>query len=81
MLRRVLAENDTACRGWRPGVPVRLYTSTGDRDVDIENSTNCRAMLARHGADADLVDLGDLDHFTAGRAAIPLTLDWFERLG
>jgi acetyl esterase/lipase len=76
-LARAIEENDGGCADWRPRVPVRLYTSTGDRDVVIDNSRNCQDSLADSGAKAELVDLGDLDHFTAGATAVPLVLDWF----
>jgi hypothetical protein len=79
-LRRVIAMNDQACRDWRPRVPVRLFTSTGDRDVAIANTENCAAQLAESGARARVVDLGDLDHFASGRTAVPLTLEWLNRL-
>ena len=78
-MKRAVEDNDGACEGWRPRVPVRLYTATGDRDVAIENSRNCQRFLADSGADAELVDLGEVDHFTAGATAVPLVLDWFER--
>lgn len=77
----VLAREDTACRGWHPDVPVRLYTASGDRDVAIANTLNCRDQLAAHGTRATVVDLGDHDHFTAGRLALPRVLAWFDRLG
>lgn len=79
-LRRIVATNDQACRDWRPRVPVRLFTSTGDRDVAIENTENCAAQLSESGARARVVNLGDVDHFTAGRTAVPLTLEWLDGL-
>lgn len=80
-LRHALEANDGACEDWRPRVPVRLYTSAGDRDVSMDNSQNCQRFLAESGAEADLIDLGDIDHFTAGATALPKTLTWFEGLG
>jgi hypothetical protein len=79
-LRRILAANDRACRDWRPRVPVRLFTSTGDRDASTDNTWNCAAQLSESGAHAQVVNLGDLDHFAAGRRAVPLTLEWLKRL-
>ncbi len=75
-----LARNDDACRGWRPGVPVRLYTADGDRDVAVENTLNCRAQLAESGTRASVVNAGDVDHFTSGRLAVPQVLAWFDGL-
>jgi hypothetical protein len=79
-LAQVLAREDTACRGWRPDVPVRLYTASGDRDVAIANTLHCRDQFAAHGTRATVVDLGDHDHFTTGRLAVPKVLAWFERV-
>ncbi|MPZ80874.1 MAG: hypothetical protein GEV28_10930 [Actinophytocola sp.] len=79
-LARVLRTNDDACRDWRPRVPVRLYTSTGDGDVAIANTLNCRDQLAESGVRASVVNLGDIDHVTAGRTAVPRVLAWFEQV-
>jgi hypothetical protein len=79
-LRQILATNDQACRDWRPRVPVRLFTSTGDKDVAIENTENCAAQLSSSGARARVVNLGDVDHFTAGRMAVPQVLRWLKHL-
>jgi hypothetical protein len=35
-------------------VPVRIYTSSGDREVPMFNSTYCQQRLGRHGAQAEL---------------------------
>ena len=80
VLADVLARNDDACRGWRPRVPVRLYTSTGDRDVTIANTLNCRDQLTASGGRATIVNLGELDHFTTGATAVPQVLAWFTSL-
>jgi hypothetical protein len=76
----VLARNDDACRGWHPGVPVRLWTASGDRDVAIANTLDCRDQLAANGTRASVVDAGDYDHFTSGRMAIPQVVAWFDRV-
>jgi hypothetical protein len=76
----VLARNDGACQGWHPGVPVRLWTASGDRDVAIANTENCRDQLAANGTHASVVDAGDYDHYTSGRRAIPQVAAWFDRV-
>jgi hypothetical protein len=72
-----LRENDGTCR-WHPRVAVRLFASTGDRDVPIANARVCRAQLARHGDDdVTITDVGDADHTGSVFRSMPLVLDWF----
>jgi hypothetical protein len=75
-LLAALRENDDTCR-WRPRVPVRLFASTGDRDVPIANARVCQADLHRHGADVTITDVGDADHSGSVFRSVPLVLDWF----
>lgn len=77
----VLAREDTTCHDWHTSVPVRMYTASGDRDVAMANTLNCRDMLAEHGTHAEVIDLGDLDHFTSGRIAVTKVADWFLEIG
>ncbi|MEV4275282.1 lipase family protein [Actinoplanes xinjiangensis] len=77
VVRAALAEADRYC-DWRPRVPVRLYASTGDRDVPISNSADCLRRLGERGADATLVDLGTtVDHGMAPELALPRILTGF----
>lgn len=79
VLRGALREADSYC-DWHPRVPTTMYTSTGDGDVLINNSTYCRQRLARHGAEATLIDLGqDVDHAEAAKLALPRVLAEFDR--
>lgn len=71
---RAMAESDTVC-DWTTDVPVRLYAAPGDRSVPFENSQRC--AKAELGANAELVDLGDMDHGATVRTALPRILDWF----
>src|SRR3954469_11172762 len=74
-----LRANDATCR-WRPRAPVRLYAASGDQAVAIANTAHCaRELRARH-ADADVIQLGALDHFGSMFAAIPRVLSWFVHL-
>ncbi|HEV7978382.1 lipase [Amycolatopsis sp.] len=75
-----MRENDDTC-SWRPKVPVRLYAANLDTDVTITNSLDCQQDLRARGANAQVVNLGDLDHFGSGIAGIPLALEWFSRVG
>nr|WP_280508141.1 hypothetical protein [Nocardia flavorosea] len=71
---RAMSDSDAVC-DWRSGVPVRLYAAPGDRSVPFENSQRC--MKSELGADAELIELGDLDHGGTVRAALPQILEWF----
>jgi hypothetical protein len=79
-LRAAIEANDGTC-DWKPKVPVRLYTASGDTDVPIGNSRACAADLARHGAKAPTVDQGPVDHFGAFRKSAPEIARWFNALG
>ncbi|RZS37914.1 hypothetical protein EV193_105474 [Herbihabitans rhizosphaerae] len=71
---------DRSC-SWRASAPVRLYTSSGDRNVVLANSEHCRDDLAKRGADVTMVDLGpDVTHFAAATVALPRILDWWRGL-
>lgn len=72
-MRALLAKESNRC-DWRPRVPVKLYSSTGDRDVSIRYSRSCSA---RSGA--PLTDLGEIDHGPAGRAGTVATVADFAR--
>jgi acetyl esterase/lipase len=79
-LRSALKEADSFC-DWRPRVPVRLYASSGDRDVPFALSVYCQRRLAAHHTPAvTLVDLGaDVDHGEAADLALPRILAEFDR--
>lgn len=47
-LLKALRAQDGNC-AWKPDVPVRLYSSSGDTDVPIANARDCAADLARRG--------------------------------
>lgn len=71
---------DTSC-DWRPAVPVRLYAARGDRDVPIANSGYCQRRVWAAGGQAELVDVGDVDHSTSELRALPQILAGFDQLG
>lgn len=79
-LASVLEANDDAC-DWRPRVPVRLFAGTADRDVVFGNSESCQDTLRAHGTrDSQVVNVGEVDHFTSAFLALPQVLAWFESL-
>jgi hypothetical protein len=79
-LAAAVRRNDGVC-DWRPaGVPVRLHTSAGDRDVPAGNAASCARSLAAHGVTAEVVDHGDTDHIGTYWRAIVSNAHWFARL-
>ncbi len=76
---RALDENDRSCRGWTPGVPIRIFAAHGDEQVAIDNAYSCQRDLADRGVRAPLVDLGDLGHFESGRQGLAAVLELFLR--
>jgi acetyl esterase/lipase len=78
-LRQALEEADATC-DWRPSVPVRLYGSSGDRDVPIANASRCQLRLRAQGVEADLVDLGEAEHGASVALGLPRVLELFNAL-
>ncbi|MFI0979125.1 alpha/beta hydrolase family protein [Streptomyces sp. NPDC021093] len=79
-LLKAIEANDGTC-DWKPRVPVRLHTSSGDTDVPIGNARTCAADLADNGLKAPVVDQGEVDHFGAFKKSIPQIARWFVALG
>lgn len=75
-LREALAVADATC-DWRPDVPVTLYTSSGDLDVPIANAEYGQKNLDGHGADVQLVEVGDVDHLGSVVLSVPLVMEQF----
>lgn len=78
-LAEALAVADGSC-DWRPGVPVRLFAASGDRDVPIANSGFCQRRVRAAGGDAALIDVGPVDHATSELRALPQVLAGFDQL-
>lgn len=79
-LAEVLTTNDNPCE-WRSRAPVRLFAGTADRDVVFTNTESCQTDLKTHGTrDTQVVNMGDVDHFTSARQALPQVLTWFNEL-
>jgi hypothetical protein len=75
-----LAVSDATCADWAPRVPVRLYVSSGDREVALTNSQHCQASLISHGVVAPIIDLGPVDHLTSNILGTTATVGWFTRV-
>ncbi|POX42162.1 hypothetical protein C3486_06360 [Streptomyces sp. Ru73] len=69
-LRHRLNALDTTC-DWRPDVPVQLYHARGDKDVAYANALHCARQLTANGVPPTLTDIGDADHNTTVRKALP----------
>ncbi|WP_225728086.1 MULTISPECIES: hypothetical protein [unclassified Nocardia] len=72
-----MRDSDGTC-DWTPRVPVRLYAATGDHDVPYQNSES--SLRALNSDKASLTDLGEVDHNTGARLAMPRILDWFQQV-
>ncbi|MFG2623949.1 alpha/beta hydrolase [Streptomyces sp. NPDC048473] len=68
---------DGSC-AWKPDVPVRLYSSSGDTDVPIANARNCAADLAAHGVGAPVIDQGSTGHNATYMKSGPQIVHWFD---
>lgn len=78
LLTAIRAQDGTCA--WKPAVPVRLYTSSGDTDVPIANARNCAADLAKRGVKAPVIDQGETDHNETYLTSGPQTVRWFDKL-
>ena len=74
---KALADSDKTCQ-WKPEVPVRLYAGSGDTTVPYANSEHCLRDFGPENA--ELIDLGDVDHSTSAAKGLPRVLDWFHEL-
>ncbi|MET9632415.1 alpha/beta hydrolase [Lentzea sp. NPDC006480] len=78
-LRARLRDADGYC-DWRPRVPVKIYSSAGDKDTLLETSAYCDRRLKQHHAQSTLIDLGpDVNHGKAAKIALPRILADFDR--
>ncbi|MEU3227123.1 alpha/beta hydrolase [Streptomyces sp. NPDC006976] len=78
LLAAVRAQDGTCA--WKPAVPVRLYTSSGDTDVPIANARSCAADLAKRGVKAPVIDQGETGHNETYLTSGPQIVRWFDRL-
>ncbi|KUJ68040.1 hypothetical protein ACZ90_22590 [Streptomyces albus subsp. albus] len=75
-LLRTVRRLDGTC-DWAPRVPVRLYAAHGDRVVPDGNTAGCRTALSDRGVRAEVVDVGDADHFGSYARSVPRIAAWF----
>jgi hypothetical protein len=60
--------------------PVRLFAASGDLDVAIDFSRQCRGQLAARGSRVELIDVGDVGHLGSNIASTAQVLSWFSAL-
>lgn len=77
-LRRKLKELDTTC-DWRPEVPVHLFHGEGDKDVFFSNSQHCQTQLIANGADQQLTNVGNFEHYPTVLEALPQVVEEFDK--
>lgn len=78
-LLAAMRDNDHTC-DWKPAVPLRLYTATGDTDVPIANTLSCVRQLAAYGKKAPVVDQGAVDHNGAFKESGPQIVRLFDSI-
>ncbi|WP_328313176.1 alpha/beta hydrolase [Streptomyces sp. NBC_00442] len=72
-----MRDNDHTC-DWKPRVPVRLYTASGDTDVPIGNTLSCARQLAAHGKKVPVTDQGAVGHSGAFGKSLPQIVRLFD---
>lgn len=65
---------------WKPEAPLRLYHSSGDEYIPIEDSQNTTDLLKDNGADVQFILLGDKNHSSSSIDMISEVIPWFEGL-
>jgi len=78
-LADALAAADAVC-DWTPGVPVHLYAAGGDQEMPIASTEHCRDALEERGAEVEVIDVGDFDHFGSAMESVPRILELFDGL-
>jgi hypothetical protein len=78
-LQEAMHEADSVC-DWRPQVSVSLYAASGDHEMPIVSTYHCQQALQAQGADVELVDVGDVDHFGSVLQSVPQILRQFDAM-
>lgn len=55
-----------------------LYAAHGDDEVPMANAQRCRNVIREHGGRAEVVDVGDVNHQTSARLALPEVIAQFD---
>ncbi|WP_020531679.1 lipase family protein [Flexithrix dorotheae] len=65
---------------WKPNAPVRLYHSSGDQYIPIEDSQQTAEVMSKNGADVTFIQVGDKSHSAASVDMVIEAVPWFESL-
>lgn len=65
---------------WTPKAPVRLYYGEADKDVVPEEAIAGAERFRARGADAEAVNVGEVEHDPSLILAAPLILEWLAEL-
>ncbi|MFJ1749833.1 alpha/beta hydrolase family protein [Streptomyces sp. NPDC088116] len=77
VLKDRLRALDNTC-DWRPDVPVQIFHAKGDKDVAFTNAEHCATQLTKNHAAHRLTDVGDHDHNSSVKQALPRIVDFFD---
>jgi len=74
------ALNANSVHNWFPQTETRLYHSSGDQYIPIEDSKNTAELMQDGGSDVSFVLIGDGDHSESAIAMLTKVVPWFESL-
>ena len=74
------AFRENSVHDWEPKAPLRLYHSSGDQFIPIEDSQNTAGLMSKAGADVTFVFIGEGSHQQSSIAMLTQVIPWFESL-
>lgn len=76
----IKAFRDNSVHNWQPEAQLRLYHSSGDQYIPIEDSQNTANLMKNGGSDVIFVNIGDGTHQESSIAMLIQVIPWFESL-
>ncbi|MBX2840140.1 MAG: lipase family protein [Flammeovirgaceae bacterium] len=74
------AFKSNSVQDWKPKAPLRLYHSSGDQYIPIEDSKETTEVMTKNGADVTFTQVGDKPHSAASVDMVIEAVPWFESL-
>ena len=74
------AFRENSVHNWFPETVTRLYHSSGDEYIPIEDSQNTAELMSKGGSDVTFVLVGEGDHGESAIAMLTKVIPWFESL-
>lgn len=74
------AFRDNSVHNWQPEAQLRLYHSSGDQYIPIEDSQNTANIMKNGGSDVTFVNIGEGTHQESSIAMLIQVIPWFESL-